>query len=63
MKQTYDINVKEFKPLISPASIKIELPITDDVAKTVIDGRRDVENILLEKRWPAPCDCRAMLNS
>jgi 3-deoxy-7-phosphoheptulonate synthase len=49
MKQTYDVNVKEFKPLISPASIKIELPITDDVAKTVIDGRRDVENILLKK--------------
>lgn len=49
MKQTYDVNVKEFKPLISPASIKKELPITDDVAKTVIDGRHDVENILLKK--------------
>ncbi|MBC8441345.1 MAG: 3-deoxy-7-phosphoheptulonate synthase [Deltaproteobacteria bacterium] len=49
MKQTYDINVKEFKPLISPVSIKKELPITDAVAKTVIDGRRDVENILQKK--------------
>jgi len=49
MKQTYDVNVKAFKQLISPASIKKELPITDDVAKTIIDGRRDVENILLKK--------------
>ena len=50
MKQTYDVNVKAFKPLISPASIKNELPITDEVAKTVIDGRRDIENILHKKR-------------
>ena len=49
MKQTYDVNVKEFKPLISPASIKEALPLTDDVAKTVIDGRHDIENILQKK--------------
>lgn len=49
MKQTFDVNVKEFKPLISPETIKEELPISDDVAKTVIDGRRDVENILNKK--------------
>jgi len=49
MKQTYDVNVKSFKPLISPAAIKEELPVTDDVAKTVIQGRRDVENILQKK--------------
>ena len=49
MNQTYDVNVKEFKPLISPASIKQEIPITDDVVKTVISGRRDVENILQKK--------------
>ncbi|MCK5837956.1 MAG: 3-deoxy-7-phosphoheptulonate synthase, partial [Desulfobacula sp.] len=40
---------KEFKPLISPTSIKEKLPVTDDVAKTVINGRRDVENILRKK--------------
>ncbi len=49
MKQTYDVNVKEFKPLISPAAIKEELPITEDVAKTVIEGRRDIKNILEKK--------------
>jgi len=49
MKQTYDVNVEEFKPLISPVAIKKELPMTDDVIKTVIKGRRDVENILNKK--------------
>ncbi|MDD9301680.1 MAG: 3-deoxy-7-phosphoheptulonate synthase [Desulfobacter sp.] len=49
MKQTYDVNVKEFKPLTSPATIKDELPVTDPVAQTVIQGRKDVENILKGK--------------
>jgi 3-deoxy-7-phosphoheptulonate synthase len=49
MKQTYDVNIKAFKPLISPAAIKEKLPITDKVAKTVLDGRRDIENILQKK--------------
>ncbi|MCK5542453.1 MAG: 3-deoxy-7-phosphoheptulonate synthase [Desulfobacterales bacterium] len=49
MNQTYDVNIKEFKPLISPASIKKELPVNDDVSQTVLDGRRDVENILQKK--------------
>lgn len=46
MKQTYDLNVKSFKPLIAPDDIKKELPLTDEVAETVINGRRDVEKIL-----------------
>ncbi|OGR12063.1 MAG: 3-deoxy-7-phosphoheptulonate synthase [Desulfobacterales bacterium RIFOXYA12_FULL_46_15] len=46
---TYDLNVKAFKPLISPAAIKKELPITDDVAGIVIKGRKDVEAILQKK--------------
>ncbi len=49
MKQTYDVNVESFKPIMSPASIKHELPVTDDVAKTVTAGRRDIENILQKK--------------
>ncbi|WP_300458661.1 3-deoxy-7-phosphoheptulonate synthase [Desulfobacula sp.] len=49
MKQTYDVNVKNFKPLISPDAIKEELPISDEVAKTVLNGRHDVENILQKK--------------
>jgi len=46
MNQTYDVNIKEFKPLTSPAIIKKELPVTDHAAQTVINGRRDVQNIL-----------------
>ncbi|MDA3917185.1 MAG: 3-deoxy-7-phosphoheptulonate synthase [Deltaproteobacteria bacterium] len=49
MKQTYDVNVKSFKPLISPADIKNKLPIPDDAVKTVINGRHDIENILTKK--------------
>ncbi len=49
MSQTYDLNVKEFKPLISPALIKKEIPICKNAAQTVIQGRKDVENILLGK--------------
>ncbi|WP_022664865.1 3-deoxy-7-phosphoheptulonate synthase [Desulfospira joergensenii] len=49
MKQTYDVNVKEFKPLTSPSRMKEELPVDDDAAQTVIKGRRDIENILQGK--------------
>ena len=49
MKQTYDVNVESFKPLISPAAIKEMLPLTDEVAQTVIKGRREVEQILQKK--------------
>ncbi|MCP3899087.1 MAG: 3-deoxy-7-phosphoheptulonate synthase [Desulfobacteraceae bacterium] len=49
MTQTYDVNVKEFKPLISPALIKKELPVPEDASKTVLQGRQDVENILQKK--------------
>ena len=49
MKQTYDVNVKSFKSLISPEKIKHKLPIPDDAAKTVINGRKDIENILTKK--------------
>ncbi len=46
MKQTYDVNVKEFKTLTSPKIIKSELPVPEKAAHTVIQGRKDVENIL-----------------
>lgn len=46
MKQTYDVNVKEFKPLTPPSAMKEALPITDEAAHTVIQGRKGVERIL-----------------
>ncbi len=46
MALTYDLNVQTFTPLLSPESLKEELPLTDKAKKTVIDGRRDIERIL-----------------
>lgn len=46
MTLTYDLNVLEFTPLLSPAQLKQELPITPQSADTVINGRRDIEHIL-----------------
>ncbi len=49
MKQTYDIRVKTFKPLTSPAQMKTQLPVSDTVADVVLEGRREVEDILSGK--------------
>jgi 3-deoxy-7-phosphoheptulonate synthase len=48
MKQTYDVNVESFTPIITPEAIKELLPISDAAASTVIRGRHDIENILLK---------------
>lgn len=47
--KTYDVNVKEFVPLITPAALKEELPITEKAAKTVISGRRVIQDIISKK--------------
>jgi len=49
MKQIYDVNVKEFQPLTSPVVIKEELPVPETAAASVLQGRKDVENILAGK--------------
>ncbi|MCG8568250.1 MAG: 3-deoxy-7-phosphoheptulonate synthase [Desulfobacterales bacterium] len=49
MKQTYDIRVKSFNPLTSPAEMKDQLPVSDAVADVVLGGRREVEDILSGK--------------
>ncbi len=46
-QKTYDVNVESFTPLISPARIKEEIPFTDQCVETVLQGRRDIENIIL----------------
>ncbi len=46
MKQTYDVNIEAFSPLITPQAIKHEIPFTEDAVETVVNGRKDVENIL-----------------
>jgi 3-deoxy-7-phosphoheptulonate synthase len=49
MKQTYDLRVKEFVPLISPDAMKKELPITEQASKMVIRGREAIEKILAKQ--------------
>jgi 3-deoxy-7-phosphoheptulonate synthase len=46
MKQTYDIHVKEFIPLIPPIALKHEIPISEKAGETVISGRETIQRIL-----------------
>jgi 3-deoxy-7-phosphoheptulonate synthase len=47
--KTYDVNVKEFIPLISPNMLKDDMPITPEAARTVISGRRVIQDIIGKK--------------
>jgi 3-deoxy-7-phosphoheptulonate synthase len=47
--KTYDVNVKEFVPLISPHALKDDMPITPEAARTVISGRRVIQDIIDKK--------------
>jgi 3-deoxy-7-phosphoheptulonate synthase len=49
MKKTYDVNIHEFIPLISPTQLKSELPISRQAAETVISGRQTIQDIVLKK--------------
>jgi 3-deoxy-7-phosphoheptulonate synthase len=49
LKQTYDVRVEEFIPLIAPGDLTRELPITPEATKTVLAGRETIENILSKK--------------
>ncbi|MFO7751562.1 MAG: 3-deoxy-7-phosphoheptulonate synthase [Desulfobacteraceae bacterium] len=49
MHQTYDINVEGFDPLISPEMFKQQHSMTEESMKTVMNGRRDIKNILSGK--------------
>ena len=44
--RTHDINIKSFEPLVGPNTIKEELPITPASEKTVVEGRRQITEIL-----------------
>ncbi|MBI9091086.1 MAG: 3-deoxy-7-phosphoheptulonate synthase [Desulfobacterium sp.] len=46
MKQTYDVNVASFEPLISPNALKQELPMTERDISTVESSRATIEKIL-----------------
>lgn len=46
MELTNDLNIKAFKPLISPSSLTEEFPQTDDTAHLVAESRSIIQNIL-----------------
>lgn len=46
MQKTYDLHVVETRPLISPATLHSELPITETAAALVSDTRDRIRNIL-----------------
>jgi 3-deoxy-7-phosphoheptulonate synthase len=46
MKPTYDLRIRELRPLISPEKLKAQLPISAQAAQTVIEGREGIENII-----------------
>ncbi len=41
-----DVNIEQFIPLITPAELKTELPLTESAYDTVLNGRRTIQNIL-----------------
>ncbi|MFZ0724777.1 MAG: 3-deoxy-7-phosphoheptulonate synthase [Desulfobacterales bacterium] len=47
--KTYDVNVKEFIPLISPHALKDDMPITPAAVRTVVSGRRVIADIIGKK--------------
>ena len=41
-----DVNVQSIQPLVTPAQLKAELPLTESAYQTVLHGRETVRNIL-----------------
>ena len=41
-----DVNIEKFIPLMTPAQLKTELPLSDKAHKTVLEGRQTIQNIL-----------------
>ena len=41
-----DVNIEKIIPLITPSSLKAELPLSDTAYQTVLNGRKVVQNIL-----------------
>ena len=49
MKKTHDLHVLDTTPLITPARLKCELPITESAADTVVEGRLAIKRMLRGK--------------
>jgi len=46
MQRTSDVHIRSLVPLVAPADLKGELPLSDKAAETVIAGREGVKRIL-----------------
>ena len=46
IKKLLDTNIESSHVLMTPLQIKEKLPLTESVAKTVLQGRQDIQNIL-----------------
>ena len=44
--QIEDVNVRSTEILITPAALKADIPLSDVAAKTVVEGRQTIRNIL-----------------
>jgi 3-deoxy-7-phosphoheptulonate synthase len=49
MEHTDNINIVDFKPLITPEQLKNQIPLEDYCAQTVVRGRHAIEDILNHK--------------
>ena len=49
MQQLQDLRVSNITRLTAPQTFKQRLPVTEEIARTVLDGRKEVENILSGK--------------
>ncbi len=47
--KTYDVRVKEFIPLVAPAALKTELPVSEESAQVVVQGRQAIQDIIDKK--------------
>lgn len=47
--KTYDVRIKDFTPLISPDTLKEELPISPEAARNVLEGRTAIQDIIMRK--------------
>ncbi|HAA07729.1 MAG TPA: 3-deoxy-7-phosphoheptulonate synthase, partial [Acinetobacter schindleri] len=41
-----DVNIQSMIPLVTPAQLKTELPLTENAYQTVLKGRETIRNIL-----------------
>ena len=49
MELTDNLNIKQFRPLISPEDLKANQPLTDQAAHTVASSRKAIQDILVNK--------------